>query len=104
MNSIGPHFYALDPASQAWRIIVFCEAIWAHNDVSTSRFAQIIRSSLRSMAPDNRFPGVVRAHFDRIEIECSGYTIVSSLEASYVAARAFLEVAISSLLEEDKAP
>ena len=86
MNSIGPYFYALTSHDQAYRIVNFCEAIWTSNpDLTLRQFAQTIRAALRSMAPDGRFPGVVRVKPDRVIVESSFYEVSSAPEGTYVA-------------------
>lgn len=102
MNSIGPYFYALTSHDQAYRIMNFCEAIWAHNpDLTLRQFAQVVRSALRSMAPDGRFPGVVRVKPDRVIVESVLYEVSSAPEGTFVA-RATDAGAINAILGDTR--
>lgn len=104
MNSIGPHFYALAPSDQAYRIMNFCEAIWVSNpDVSLRQFAVIVRAALRSMAADARFPGAVRVKPDRIIVESSFYEVSSAPEGTFVVRATDMGV-INAILEETNTP
>jgi hypothetical protein len=84
-DSIGPHFFALSPAEQAYRIVVFADALWeSDNALSLKGFAGAIRLALRSMSPSGKFPGVVRVRPEFVLIETPDYCISSAPESTFI--------------------
>ena len=85
MDSIGPHFYALAPAEQAYRIVVFADALWSSGEtLSLKSFGSAIRLALRSMGA---FPGVVRVRPQFVLIETDQYCISSAPEGTFIVER-----------------
>lgn len=86
LGSIGPHFFTLAPAEQAYRIVVFADALWeSNNDLSLKSFGSAIRLALRSMAPGGKFPGVIRVRPTNVLIETGDYCISSAPEGTFIA-------------------
>ena len=85
MDSIGPYFFALSPAEQAYRIVVFADALWSSNNaLSLKSFGSAIRLALRSMG---KFPGIVRVRPQFVLIETPFYCISSAPEGTFIVER-----------------
>ena len=85
MNSIGPHFFALDPSNQATRIAEFAEAIRDGNpEMSAYQLAAVLRGALASMSAPGRFP--VSVSWDPtlgVEVRGRGYRIEITPDSIY---------------------
>jgi hypothetical protein len=84
MQSIGPHFYVLDPAIQAVRIEEFASLILSHNPGLPLGFvANRLREALGSMGSKKATPQV-RVIAGALEIKGRGFRIVISPKETHV--------------------